>query len=187
MADENKNVRRIQETDRASLDTALKTKMLGFANETGKEAIGFKKSAGDTVFAPVEGNSASYSDVTVEDLAGVGNRSAGIDENGKIIQYTSGDVTGAITSTDGNVAGFNGATGKIIKDLGFKLEKNVDFDLVEYTASNGTKIKLGYDDVIPFKNDTGSELSAGTFMHLVNVTVVGWYIYAPCKCNCGWF
>lgn len=53
------------------------------------------------------------------------------------------------------------------------LSLNEDFDLVVYTAANGTKIKLGYDDVIPFKNDTGEILQAGTFMHLVNVTTVG--------------
>jgi len=106
MADENKNVRRIQEASRANLDTSLKTKMLGFANETGAEAIGFKKSAGTTVFAPVEHNSASYSDVTVEELAGSGNRSAGIDEKGRLIQYTapSDNGWGIVTETEDFIA-----------------------------------------------------------------------------------
>jgi len=58
-------------------------------------------------------------------------------------------------------------------EFSYELEENTDFDLVEYTAANGSKLKLGYDDVIPFYNDTGAELAAGTYMHLVNVTTVG--------------
>jgi len=90
----------------------------------------------------------------------------------------SGLSSSSSASGDGNVAGFDGVTGKVIKDLGFKLKKNDDFDLVEYTAANGSVLKIGYDDVIPFKNDTGTELAAGTYMHLVNVATVGSEIMA---------
>jgi hypothetical protein len=98
MADEYKDVRRVQEASRSTLDSTLKTKMLGFANETGKEAIGFKKSAGDTVYAPVEHNSASFNDVTVEELAGTGNRNAGINEDGKLIQLEEVPVGWRVSS-----------------------------------------------------------------------------------------
>jgi hypothetical protein len=63
--------------------------------------------------------------------------------------------------------------GDLLEDLTPDLKVNKDFDLVEYTASNGAVIKLAYDDVIPFYNDTGNTLVAGTYMHLVNVIEVG--------------
>jgi hypothetical protein len=85
----------------------------------------------------------------------------------------AGDVNGPASSTDGHVVGFDGTSGKDIRDLGFALTHNADFDLAEYVAADGSKIKIGYDDVIPFKNDTGAQLAAGTYMHLVNVTIVG--------------
>ncbi len=91
----------------------------------------------------------------------------------------SGDVTGPSSSADGNVVGFDGATGKEIKDLGFKLEKNTDFGLIEFTTDDGCELKLAYDDVIPFYNESTTEtITAGTVLHLTAGVLVGSQVLA---------
>lgn len=67
--------------------------------------------------------------VRVVDLQGKANKISPATENNLVTQTSDGDI----------------------KDAGFKLTKNTDFDLIEYTAANGSVLKLGYDDVIPFK------------------------------------
>jgi hypothetical protein len=85
----------------------------------------------------------------------------------EILNTTSGDITGSATQQ------FWKTPQDITKQDDVSLSINTDFDLVTYTAANGSVLKLGYDDVIPFYNDTGVELAAGTYMHLLNVTTVG--------------
>jgi len=87
-------------------------------------------------------------------------------------------VEGGASSADGNMAGFDGVTGKIIKDLGFAIKKNTDFGLLTFTTDDGCELKLTYDDVIPFYNDTGAIIKAGTVLHLKGGALVGSQVLA---------
>ncbi len=95
-------------------------------------------------------------------------------KDGAWVEAVSGDVYGPASSISGNVAGFDGATGKVIKDLGFKLTKDDGFGLISFTADDGCVIKLAYDDVIPIYNPSTTEtITAGSVMHLVSAVLVG--------------
>ncbi len=81
-----------------------------------------------------------------------------------------------VPSSAGNIAGLD-ASGNLL-DKGFKLNKNTDFGLISYVADDGCELKITYDDVIPFYNDTGATLTAGTVVHLVGGAMVGSQVMA---------
>ena len=92
--------------------------------------------------------------------------------------FGGGDVTSVTTSEIGNLAGFADEDGKLIKDLGFALEKNTDFKLITFTTDDGCELKFGFDSVIPFYNNTGAELAAGTVLHLAGGALVSGQVLA---------
>ena len=81
---------------------------------------------GDTIMCVTDGTSANNAHWTV------------------IQTNIDGAVTGGTSSTNGNVAIFNGTTGKIIKDSGFTIGKSVPSDAVftdtTYTSGNGISL-----------------------------------------------
>jgi hypothetical protein len=82
------------------------------------------------------------------------------------------------SSVDGNMAGFTGTSGDIIRDLGFAIQKNTDFGLLTFTDDDDCELKLTYDDIIPFYNDTGVLIKAGTVLHLKGGALVGSQVMA---------
>ena len=68
MADELKDVRRVETLSRSELNTNLKTKMLGVSNDS-NTSLGYKKSSGDMVYFNSEGGDASYNSVKLTGLA----------------------------------------------------------------------------------------------------------------------
>lgn len=161
------NVHKMYETTETSLSNSLSPKMHGST----PDSLGVKLPAGDMMWFDKRGGDAEFNSMQLTGLPSEGNVRA--DANGNIIIGESDGVKGPASSEDGNVAGFDGTDGNTIKDLGFKLTKNDDFGLIEYTTDDGCLLKLTYDDVIPFYNDTGVDLDAGTVMHLVGGAVVG--------------
>ena len=176
MGTEYKNVHREYGVNEADIINQLDPRMIGQEGEFGG-LVSKLPSTTTKYFTPRDG-AARYESVDVNDLAGSGTQNVMVNEDGRLVVGIAGDVVGPDSSEDGNVAGFNGTDGKLIKDLGFKLEKNDDFGLIEYAADDGCKLKLTYDDVIPFYNDTGVELKAGRVMHLVGGVLIGGQVLA---------
>ncbi len=98
MADENKDVRRVEKASRVELDASLKTKMIGIVNDS-NPSIGFKKSDGTTEYITAEGGDAEYNSVTISGLAG-GATVIGVDANGLIVPA---DAQGSYSAGDANV------------------------------------------------------------------------------------
>jgi hypothetical protein len=88
MADEQKDVRRVESTDETNLTNTLKTKMLGISNSTNPK-LGYKKSTGDMLWFPSQGSDASFRNVTVDGIKTGFTQNVGMDANGKLIVYNS--------------------------------------------------------------------------------------------------
>jgi len=88
----------------------------------------------------------------------------------------TGDVTGAASSTDNNIAVFDGTTGKIIKDGGKKISELV---LANTAITGATKTKITYDSkglVTSGADATTADIAASTNKNYVTdaqLTVIG--------------
>ncbi len=105
MAQEKKNVRRIQEIARSVIKKVLKPKMIGFSNDD-NPSLGFKTSAGNMHWFVAENGDATHKSMKITNLTGSSTRNVGVTADGElVVSGGGGDELSSIWkySTDSSI------------------------------------------------------------------------------------
>ena len=160
MADEYKDVRRVQSTDRAELEVTLKTKMLGVTNDA-NPSLGYKKSSGDMLYFTAEGGDATYDSLAITGLATGTNQNIGIDDNGNVILLAGDSSLAEVLAVGNDTEGR-----EIISGIGgsLNLGDNLDTHVVLKNDLNGVNIESAYE--VKIASDTYVTTQAQNYVTL---------------------